>query len=189
MARSRSPSPAPRPWTEHLKSGAVLGALAALFEDMSAQTAVASVMVTIGAPLAATAFVYEVSNLRDAQLVHEAVDRHEYWTGKATPTPASPDAIIEKVAVEPQRPVTVANKLDAMLASRATILDTFGDEPSTVAPIYVRIIKQMIEDDDRTFASMSEKRPFDGVEDATDMAAKEASLRAAHARLVHLAGS
>lgn len=172
-----------------VKRASMIGVLVAAFQEMGAKNVLASTALTVGAPLAATAFVYEVAVMRDAQLVREAVDRRD-WTVRAASldeAPPVPMPAVERPAAA--APVDVTAKLDAMLAARIRILDTFGDEPSAVAPVYARIIKDMLADDDKMFASIETKEKL-GLEEAGDgLALKGAMLRKVHARLEHLVGA
>jgi hypothetical protein len=160
-------------------------AVVAAFNKASLNNVLASAAVAIAAPAAATAFVYEVSTLRGSQLAHEATDRSEFLRVSAEPAPALAEGASPGPIAPPPRP-DIGRKLDGMIASRVKMLDIFGDEPSTVAPIYARIIKQMLSDDTATFISLSERRED---VDAEMLTAKEARLRAVHARLAHLVGA
>jgi hypothetical protein len=160
-------------------------AVIAIVNKATLPQALASAAVAIAVPAAATAFVYEVTALRGAQLTLEENDRVEFLRIAAETVPApSPGA--RPIAVAAAERPDIGHKLDAMIASRAKMLDIFGDDARTVAPIYVRIIRQMLSDDNATFASLSAYRE-DG--DAAALAAKEASLRAVHARLTRLVGA
>lgn len=184
---SQAPSPikaasrAPR----RLQKLSIAAMVIAGFNRASLHNVLASAAVAIAAPAAATAFVYEVSSLRGTQLEHEAMDRESFLRIATDPAPALADGAAPDLAAAPPRP-SMGQKLDGMIASRVKILDIFGDDPSTVAPIYARIIKQMVTDDDTTLAALL-GRPDDLEEDV--LAAKEERLRAIHARLVHLLGA
>lgn len=160
-------------------------AVVAAFNKASLNNVLASAAVAIAAPAAATAFVYEVSTLRGTQLAHEATDRSVFLRVLAEPLPALTEEARPGAVAAPPRP-DIGLKLDSMIASRSKMLDLFGDDPSTVAPIYVRIIKQMLSDDTATLASLSERRED---ADAEMLTAKEARLRAVHLRLSHLVGA
>jgi hypothetical protein len=160
-------------------------AVIAIVNKATLHNVLASAAVALAAPAAATAFVYEVTALRGAQLSLEENDRVEFLRIAAETVPAPAPGAKPSAAAAPERP-DIGHKLDGMIASRAKMLDIFGDDARTVAPIYVRIIKQMLSDDIATFASLSAHRE-DG--DATALAAKEASLRAVHVRLGRLVGT
>ena len=143
-------------------------------------------MVTVAVPITAGVFIYEVSALRDAQLQHEAVDRTRH--DAASPFPNKNG--LPKDGGEP--PVAAAadlsGRLDTMLSHRAALLDTFGDEGASVAPVYASIIKRMLKDDDAAFALLKARREDGTVQDPAPLAQKELSLHAAHARLAKLVG-
>jgi hypothetical protein len=191
MAPQAMPQP-PAPDSSTLAQGRIRNLSIAVvvigaFNKASLNNVMASAAMAIAAPAAATAFVYEVSTLRNAQLQHEATDRGEFLRISAEPAPALAEG--EKSssgAVQAPSHPDISNKLDGMIASRTKMLDLFGDDPSTVAPIYVRIIKQMLNDDNATLASLPERS---NDRDAEALAAKEANLRAVHARLEHLVGT
>ena len=162
----------------------LMAAVIALFNKASFNNVFAATAVGIGAPAAATAFVYEISDLRGAQLQREAADRKEFLrvaTG-APPALAAGDAA-SALGAAPQP--DLGGKLDGMIASRAKMLDLFGDEPSTVAPVYARIIRQMLSDDTTALASLDPREETD----LEALVAKQERLRAIHARLAHLVGA
>ena len=162
--------------------------LAAAFKEAGINSAVAATAVTLAVPVTATVFIYEVSVLRGAQLDREAIDRVRRDVAFAAPRsqPAAEENVTTSVTASVASPTDVAARLDAMLASRSALLDTFGDDASTVAPIYARIIKQMLKDDDVTLASLKAKREADSQAGAAPMDAREASLRTVHDRLARL---
>ena len=160
-------------------------AVIAIVNKATLPKALASAALAIAAPAAATAFIYEVTALRGAQLTLEENDRVEFLRIAAETVPAPPPGVKPSVVAAPERP-DIGHKLDGMIASRAKMLDIFGDDARTVAPIYVRIIRQMLSDDNATLASLSAHRA-EG--DAVALAAKEASLRAVHERLARLVGA
>ena len=158
--------------------------LAAAFNEAGINSATAAAIVTLAVPATATVFIYEVSVLRGAQLEREAVDRARrevaFTATKPQPEPEG------SVAASGAPVADVSAKLDTMLTSRSAMLDTFGDDPSTVAPIYVRIIKQMLKDDVSTFALLKAKRDAGSEAQAAPLKAKEVNLRAVHDRLSRL---
>jgi hypothetical protein len=166
-----------------LKTAAIFTAVIVAVNEAGLQNVMAAAATAIVLPVATTAFVYEVSALRGTQLAHEAQDRADYIrvaTGEGPAPELAPKVVV------PEHP-NLAHKLDRMIASRANILDIFGDEPSTVAPVYRRIIKGMLDDDNATFASLS--APQDDGSDPETLVAKAARLRAIHTRLVRLSGA
>ena len=180
--RSSSPSAL----NTRLKRWSLGTVLAMLINEAGVTNVLASTMLTIAVPAVATAFVYEVGSMRRAALEHEAVDRAQYATRlEAEVNLRSQDADGRPAAASK---VDWVGKLDAMLASRATILDLFGDEPSTVAPVYGRIIRQMLRDDEETFTALP--RAGSGEADGrAELGARQARLREVHDRLARLAGA
>jgi hypothetical protein len=183
-------SPAPPRFAangSHVASGrkklALMVAVIAIFNKATVNNVLASAGVALVAPAAATAFVYEVSSLRGAQLEHEATDRVDFVrVSTELPPSEGPSPSIGPARLQ----ADIGSKLDGMITSRAKMLDIFGDQPSAVAPIYVRIIKAMLTEDNAMFAVLSDR--VDGV-DAETLAAKAESLRAVHVRLEHLIGA
>lgn len=178
--RTALPKPSHSRWhrVRHLP---LLIALAAAFNEAGINSAAAAAALTLAVPVGATMFIYEVSVLRDAQLQREALDRTRRDVA-ASGSRAQPSEPSTTASIPP--PSDVAGKLDSMLASRSALLDTFGDDSSTVAPVYKRIIKDMLRDDDATFAMLEAKRERGGPATAP---AQEARLRAVHRRLARLA--
>ena len=172
----------------HVKRWWLTALLVAAINEAGVGNVLASTMLTFAAPVMATAFVYQVGAMRHAALAREAADRAQY----AARLDAEPnDGPQERRRDQPLPESTadeLSRKLDSMLASRASILDTFGDDPSAVAPIYVRIIKQMLRDDEQTFTALAQPRR-DEAADPDALPDKESRLRDMHARLAHLAGA
>ncbi len=180
MARdATSPIKTRSPW----RRLPALIALAAAFNEMGINSAAAATVVTLAVPVTATVFVYEVSALRDAQLEREALDRARH--DGAAASQRSPLGGSEETAAKPAE--DVAERLDAMLVSRSALLDTFGDDAAAVAPVYTRIIRHMLKEDDDTFAQLRAKRASQAA--PAPLIQKENSLRAAHQRLARLVGS
>ncbi len=167
---------------QRLRGLPLLAALAAAFHEAGIDGVAAATIVTLAVPVTATAFVYEIGALRGAQLEHEASHR-----GRLEGTLASRPLPDRGGAVSPLAPqqADVAAKLDTMLASRSALIDTFGDDAAAVAPVYGRIIKQMLKDDEATFALLQSRRADDALPPAA-VREREASLRTAHARLARL---
>jgi hypothetical protein len=176
----------------------VLGGLAAFFGTMSARQAAASIMLMTAGPIGAAGFVYEVKTLRRAQLEHEAADRVQYAAflaaqandaqsngGQANGTN---DRDLVTASINKTEDANVLSvKIDAMIHSRSVLLDTFGDDPSAVAPVYAVIIKQMLRDDEDAFAALKDKRASAAPEEAAKLTAQEAELHDLHVKLAHLA--
>ena len=159
----------------------------AAVNEAGLRNVLASSMLTVAAPVTATAFVYEVSAMRTAELAHLAADHAAYVAGtdRAERTDDISLSTARKAAAGPD----VIHKIDGMLDARAAMLDTFGDDPRTVAPVYARMIRQMLKDDEATFASLDEARDSRAGAIAAELSEKETQLRAIHAKLTKLAGA
>ena len=171
------------------KAAIVTGFLAGA-NELGLHGAFASTLLMVAAPVAVSGFIYEVSSMRQAQLTYEARDRAAYAARIQAETLARQDDInaTRRTAAKVENP-DMTSKLDAMLASRSVIVDTFGGDPSAVAPVYIRIIKQMLRDDDETLASLSSKKKSDAAHYADTLADRETRLREVHAKLTRLAGA
>ncbi|WP_158807375.1 hypothetical protein [Beijerinckia sp. L45] len=186
MARQAAPASTTSRAPHRVQKLSLAAVVIAGFNKAGLNNVLASAAVTLGAPAAAGAFVYEVSSLRGAQLQHEATDRAEFLHIATEPAPALAEGITPSLAAAPPPRPDFGRKLDGMIASRTKLLDIFGDEPSTVAPIFVRIIRQMLSDDTATFAALPAQQDDAGAE---TLEAKAERLRAVHARLAHLVGT
>jgi hypothetical protein len=178
-----------------LKKVTLIAAVVAAIHEAGMRNVLASTLLTIAGPVTATAFVYEVKAMRHAELDREAADRAAYAAKLAAEAddPDSRRAVVTPVAL-PTDPVDMAQadmttKLDAMLKSRAVILDTFGEEASAVAPVYASIIKQMLKEDEDAFATLATQPPPGSIGNSAQVADRLARLRAMHQRLSLLAGA
>ncbi len=164
----------------------LLVALATAFNEAGVNSAAAATLLTLAVPVTAGVFIYEVSVLRDAQLQREAVDRSRQDATSAFP---KVKAAAEHGGRAPVAASTdLSGHLDIMLSHRTALLDTFGDEAASVAPVYAGIIKRMLKDDETTFAVLKSERERSGSEDAASLVEKEVTLRAVHDRLAKLVG-
>ena len=172
-----------------LKKASVIAALAAVIGAAGLRNATAATMLMVAGPLTAAGFVYEVQAMRKAQLAHEAADRIQYaaYLAAQTNTANDRDYVTASIA-KTEDAGSLGMKIEAMIRSRSVLLDTFGDEASSVAPIYATIIKQMLRDDDVAFAMLTEKRESASKAEAATLAEQDALLHELHAKLSHLAG-
>ncbi len=179
--RAASPSRKGSPW-RRLRGLPLLAALSAGFHEAGINGVAAATIATLAVPVTAAVFVYEVQALRGAQLAREASDRaRRDVTVAVRPLPGR-----ESTGTSPAPQNDVAAKLDTMLAHRSALLDTFGDEAAAVAPVYSRIIKQMLKDDDATFALLKAKRAESSGPSPAAVREKEESLHTVHERLARL---
>jgi hypothetical protein len=172
-----------------MKKASMLAGLAALIGAASARNVMAASMLMVGAPLTATGFVYEVQTLRKAQLAHEATDRAQYASYLAERSNMADD---RELAAPPAFKKSSGGddgfgaKVDGMIKSRSVLLDTFGDDASSVAPVYATIIKRMLQDDEDAFDKFAEKRSGATPDEAAKLAEQEALLQDIHAKLSRL---
>lgn len=194
QAGRASEKPAPAAW----RKIPVLAGLATFLGAMSARQAAASIFLMAAGPVGAAGFIYEIKSLRKAQLEHEAVDRVQYaayLTGQANEAQAN-DArtnggvdrdLVTASINKTEDANTLSVKIEAMIRSRSILLDTFGDNPSAVAPVYAVIIKQMLRDDEDAFAALTDKRKSAAPEEAAKLREQDAELHDLHVKLAHLA--
>jgi hypothetical protein len=171
-----------------LKKASMLAGLAALIGAGSARNVFAASMLMVAAPLTATGFVYEVEALRKAQLAHEAADRVQYasFLSERTNMATDRDLVTSSISKTTSDGAFTA-KVDDMIKSRSVLLDTFGDDASTVAPVYATIIKRMLKDDEVAFDTFAAKRRNAAPSEAAKLADQETLLREVHVKLAHLA--
>ena len=173
-----------------MKKASLLAGLAALIGAASARNVMAASMLMVGAPLTATGFVYEVQALRKAQLAHEAADRVQYASYLAEQSNSANDRdLAAPPAVKKSGGGGFEAKVESMIKSRSVILDTFGDDASSVAPVYATIIKRMLQDDEEAFDKFAEQRSGATPDEAAKLAEQEALLHDIHAKLSRLTKS
>lgn len=181
----------------------LLAGVATFFGAMSARQAAASICLMAAGPVGAAGFLYEVRALRKAQLEHEAVDRVQYAAYLAAQanavqanTAQFSDAqangggdrdLVTASINKTEDANTLSVKIEAMIRSRSILIDTFGDDPSAVAPVYAVIIKQMLRDDEDAFAAMTAKRGSATPAEAAKLGEQDAVLHDLHVKLAHLA--
>jgi hypothetical protein len=166
-----------------MRTSTVAG-LAALIGATSVRNVMAASMLMVAGPLTATGFVYEVQTLRRQQLAHEAADRVQYASYLAEQANAASDRdIVAPPVVKGNDLAAFRAKIDAMIKRQNVLLDMFGDDASSVAPVYLTIIKGMLRDDEEAFDSFAEKRGDATPDEAAKMAQQEAVLHDIHAKL------
>ncbi|MGD0634167.1 MAG: hypothetical protein ABSA13_07805 [Beijerinckiaceae bacterium] len=172
-----------------LQKASAIAGLAAIIGVGSVRNAAAATMLMVAGPLTAAGFVYEVQAMRKAQLTHEAADRIQYAAYLADKANAANDRDYVTASIaKTDDDGSLGLKIAAMIKSRSVLLDTFGDEASTVAPVYATIIKQMLRDDEDAFATFADKRMSVSKAEATTLAEQVGVLHELHAKLTHLAG-
>jgi hypothetical protein len=172
-----------------LQKASGIAGLAAIIGVGSLRNAAAATMLMVAGPLTAAGFVYEVQTMRKAQLAHEAADRIQYAAYLAAQANAANDRDLVTASIAKTEDAnSLGLKIEAMIRSRSVLLDTFGDDASSVAPVYATIIKQMLRDDEEAFATFADKRTSVSKAEAATLFEQEALLHELHAKLSHLAG-
>jgi hypothetical protein len=174
-----------------LKRISIGAAAAAVVAETGAKNLLLWMLVTVGTPAATTGFVYEVVQMRQTRLQHEANDRA---TKGAKPDTAPADAIDQdsKTSLslaEPEfaKDPDLRHRLSAMLIARSHFVDIYGADPESVTPIYKRIAQDMLVADDLMFAKLETEKSKDPARYGIDLKRDEMRLRVLHDQVVTLA--
>lgn len=172
-----------------LRKASGIAGLAAVIGLGSLRNAAGATMLMVAGPLTAVGFVYEIQTMRKAQLDHEAADRIQYAAYLVDKANAVNDRDFVTASIaKTDDDSSFGLKIAAMIKSRSVLLDTFGDEASSVAPIYATIIKQMLRDDDVAFATFTDGGGGLSKAQTAALADQIEVLHELHGKLSHLAG-
>jgi hypothetical protein len=175
----------------NLKMMSIGAAAVAVVAETGAKNLLLWTLVTVGAPATTAGFVYEVVQMRQNRLQHEAHDRA---TKDAKPESAAPDVAGQDVKASLALPETEAtydldlrHRLGSMLIARAHFVDIYGANPESVTPIYKRIARDMLVADDLMFAKLDAEKQKDMNSYRSDLQPDEGRLRVLHAQVTALA--
>ena len=168
--------------------GISIGAAAAAFVvETGGKNLLLWTLVTIGTPVTTATFVYEVVQMRQSRLQHQAPGRPAV-TGEHE-IAASADRIAQNPFADgdPGPEMDLHHRLASMLIARALFIEVYGADPQGVSPAHKTIALDMLAEDLRMFASLDgeRRRDLDGY--LFDLQQDEAHLRVLHAQVATLA--
>jgi hypothetical protein len=173
--------------------GISIGAAAAAFVvETGGKNLLLWTLVTIGTPVTTATFVYEVVQMRQSRLQHQAAERAavtaEHETSIADPADRGSRISQDSFADADSGPeADLHHHLASMLIARALFIEIYGANPDSVSPAHRKIALDMLADDVRMFARLDgeKRRDLDGY--LFDLQQDEAHLRVLHAQVATLA--
>ena len=169
---------------DRLKRLSLWAATAALIAEVGIKNLMMTTLITVGTPATATAFVYEVVQMRNARLDREAADRANLSvksTGSLLDPLVADFTSVSTTDAGPGPQVTdLPHKIAAMLIEREQFVDLYGGNPETVTPTYQKIARIMLDEDDRVFAKLDAEKQANPFEYRDRFAAADAALRTLH---------
>lgn len=176
-----------------LKRISIGAAAAAIVVETGAKNLLLWSLVMIGTPATTAGFVYEVVQMRQSRLQHEASDRAMVVASKqegsgsdiadqeSKPLRTSPG----DAGLGPE--MDLRHRLTSMLIARAHFVDVYGANPESVAPISKKVAQEMLVDDERMFIRLEVEKQKDLDNYLFDLQQDEAHLRVLHAQVATLA--
>lgn len=176
----------------HIKRISIGAAVAAIIVETGAKNLVLWTLVTLGTPAATAAFVYEVVQMRQSRLQHEATDRAGVASKQdgSMPDVATQDSRAQRGSIagtDAGADTDLRHRLTSMLAARAHFVDIYGADPESVSPVFRKIALDMLAGDERMFVKLQVEKQKDLDGYLFDLQQDEARLHVLHAEVLTLA--